>query len=235
MGLAVRDRGRDELGELGESPLGVGGQGLLALRDDRQDAPEPAIDGDRRSHRRAPAHLAGGLGRLARRFGVVRDPTGPARLEDQARDGAFDLVAPSDVPVSALGRPAAERCHGAVCLVARERRGVCGNQGGDLRAHRFEHLCRWRARCDQGRHPAQRRLLLGEPGELVVGLAVGDRRCHQPGELREPLLEPSGSGASGDDVTIAPQTRPSTMIGAPATRSKPPSRASAASVPGRSV
>ena len=164
------------------------GQRLLALRNDCQHAPEAALDGDRRSHGRAPAHLAGGLGRLARRFCVVLDASGPARLEDQARHGAFELVAPPDVDVPALGRPAAHRSDGPVCLVARESGAVRANQCRHLRAHGFEHLCRWRARCNQRRHAPQRRLLVGELRELLAGLAVGDRSRHQLGELREPIL-----------------------------------------------
>ena len=35
MSLAVRDRCREQLGELGESLLGVAGQRLLAVRNDR--------------------------------------------------------------------------------------------------------------------------------------------------------------------------------------------------------
>src|SRR4029077_5528638 len=45
----------------------------------------------------------------------------------------------------------------------------------------------------------------------------------------------SRSGASGEDVEITPQTRPSTLIGAPATLLNPYSRAAAASEPGRSA
>ena len=44
----------------------------------------------------------------------------------------------------------------------------------------------------------------------------------------------SGSGASGDEVVITPQTRPSTMIGAPAALRYPPLRARVGIVPGRS-
>ena len=193
--LAVCDRGREELGELGQSLLGVARQRLLALRNDGQHAPEAALHGDRRSHRRAKAHLAGGLGRLARRFCVVVDASGPAGLEDQARHGAFERVAAAEVAVAALGRPAADRSDGPVCLVARERGTVGADQCRHLRAHGFEHLCRWRARCNQRRHPPQRRLLLGEPRELVVRLAVGDRGRHQLGELREPILEHARAAA----------------------------------------
>jgi hypothetical protein len=45
----------------------------------------------------------------------------------------------------------------------------------------------------------------------------------------------SGNGDSGDDVEISPQTRPSTTIGAPATRLSPAARTPAAIEPGRSV
>src|SRR4029078_7402530 len=45
----------------------------------------------------------------------------------------------------------------------------------------------------------------------------------------------SGRGVFGDDVATSPQTRPSTMIGAPATLLNPWSRAAAASEPRRSA
>ena len=47
--LAVCDRGREELGELGQSLLGVARQRLLALGSDGQHTPESAFNGDRRS------------------------------------------------------------------------------------------------------------------------------------------------------------------------------------------
>ena len=46
--LRVRDRGGDELGELGQALLRVGRQRLVAQRGGGQYAPKAAFDGDRR-------------------------------------------------------------------------------------------------------------------------------------------------------------------------------------------
>jgi len=43
------------------------------------------------------------------------------------------------------------------------------------RRHRREHLLRRRPASHQGRDPAQRRLLLGDPAQIRVRLRVGDR------------------------------------------------------------
>ena len=57
--LGVRDCRRHQPGEPRQTPLRVDRQGPVGCRDDGQDAPEAALNGDRRPHRRLPAHLAG--------------------------------------------------------------------------------------------------------------------------------------------------------------------------------
>jgi hypothetical protein len=120
--------------------------------------------------------VASDLGHLAWRFRIVVDASGPAGLEDDARKAAFERVAGAEVAVAALGRPTADRSDGPVCLVARENGAVRCNQCRHLRAHSFEHLCRWRPRCNHCRDAAQRGLLLHESVQLDAVLVARIRR-----------------------------------------------------------
>ncbi|HEV7459622.1 MAG TPA: GAF domain-containing protein [Solirubrobacteraceae bacterium] len=63
--LGVRDRRRHQLRERSKPRLGVGWQWLLQVGRGHYDAPQAALDEDRRSNRRADAHLVNGGTRVS--------------------------------------------------------------------------------------------------------------------------------------------------------------------------
>ena len=154
-----------------------------------------------------PAHRPRGLRGHPGRFRVVLDPSGPARFEDQARHGAFELVTLADVAVTALGCPAAQRGDATVGLVPRQRGTVCGNESSDLHAHRLEHFLRRRACRHERRHPPQRCLLLRQLRERLTALGIRDRRGQELRELDQASfgLAGRGFGLRRADAHHAPQ------------------------------
>src|SRR4029453_18516456 len=72
--LAVRDRGRDQLGELRETVLQVLGKALVRRSRRRDKAPDPTVDDDRRACSSGPAVFARLGGEGAGEIGVVLEP-----------------------------------------------------------------------------------------------------------------------------------------------------------------
>jgi hypothetical protein len=85
--------------------------------------------------------------------------------------------------------PAADDRDQAVRVVPAHHRVVDLQQLPDFLGNRGEHLLWRRSARNQGRHPAQRRLLLGEPAQLYARLRVGDRGRDQLGEPGQPGLD----------------------------------------------
>ena len=77
--LGVRDRRRDQLGELLDARRGFRGQRLGLPRQGNHGAPESAFDDDRRADRRANAYAARPGRDRARRIRVIVEPRRPPR------------------------------------------------------------------------------------------------------------------------------------------------------------
>ena len=105
------------------------------------------------------------------------------------------------------GSPRADDRSRVVRVVPAHERGVGGKQPPGLRGDRGEHLLPRRRPGHQRRHPAQRRLLLGEPAQLHARLGAGDRGRGQLGEPGQPLLGIRWQGllAGGCQAHHAPQ------------------------------
>src|SRR5882724_1422129 len=83
-GFRVGDRGGDQIGELSEPLLVARGERLRAVCRDKHDAPHPAVDGDRRGDRGAPAVAACDVISLAGCLVVAVETRRLARLGDDA-------------------------------------------------------------------------------------------------------------------------------------------------------
>ena len=87
----------------------------------------------------------------------------------------------------------------SVWLEAPDPRSVGRQQQPHLFADAGQDLLRGGGTRDQRRDPPQRRLLLGEPLYLPIGLRVGNRRGHQLAELRQARL-----GVGGQRFAVEP-------------------------------
>ena len=164
--LRVRDRRRQQLGELLEALLRVGGEVLVRIHD-RDDTPPIALDHDRRGNAREkihlPKHVAGrgegvfvvtpllprgsaGAVDLGSRQ-EVRE--GPARSDGQRRDA---LGQPDDEHVGSVGFEPGDPRLGA-------------EEPPDLVGDGREQFVRADSACDQSRDPPQRGLLFCDPRE----------------------------------------------------------------------
>lgn len=174
--LGIRDRNRNQLGELLEALLSVRWQAFAYPRDDH-DAPEVALDRDRSGDNRREVVL-------------------PERVRDSTRDVFPAAPVRSGCPAGAvnprgghepLERPAcsyedsAETAadadkddRGPVGLEAADRR-LGGEQPGDLVADGGENVVGPCSACCQRRDPPQRGLLIHEPAEPSVSVAPGIR------------------------------------------------------------
>ena len=193
-GLRVGDRGADQLGEAGQPRLGVRQQPLPARRPDGHDAPQLAVDGDRRADRRPEAPLVTDVGARAGGAAVVVHPHRPPGLEDQR-----DQVLPAEARPGARweghgGAGAAPRAesHHALRIVPADSRQVGAQQPAGFGGDRGVHLLGRRAAGDQGRHPPQRGLLIRVAAQVDAGLGVGDRGADQLGEGGQPRLGVGG-------------------------------------------
>ena len=144
----------------------------------RHDAPQPALDADRRADGRAEAELAGDIGGRAGDAGVVIEARRPARLEYQRVD-----VPPADTNPGADGNggagtaPRGDHPYRPVGVIPAHRRVAGTQQPPRLLGNRREHLARRCRAGHQRRHAAQRRLLIGDP----VVAASFRRRSHHVG------------------------------------------------------
>ena len=224
--LGVRDRRRHQLRERGEARLGIRRQGLLLAGGGGHQGPTGGPR--RRSASRPPSgRPPGGCPqRVAGGIGVVVDPGRTACLEYERGE-----VRIPERPPAANGKALPGAGHEgdrAVGLVADHVRQVDRKQPPDLVRDRREHLLRPRPARHQRRHPPQRRLLLGQPGEPGAALGVGDRRRQQLRELGQADL-----GVRGHRLLLAragghhPHKRPSTMMGVPTAERTPVSRTAA--------
>src|SRR5271166_22829 len=154
-------------------------------------APEMALDDDRRSDCRVVAHLADDVtGRPRGIVDIVVEPGRAAGLEHERAE-----VMAAEHPPAADWRnivdclaPGGNVGEHTVGVVADEARHIDRKQPRDLLNDRREHLLRRRPARHQCRDAAQRRLLLSQPGELGAAVGVRDRRRHQLGEGGQPRL-----------------------------------------------
>jgi hypothetical protein len=138
--------------------------------------PQPPLHRDRAPDRGAHAKLAGHVGERAGR-GVVVHPGGPAGPQHHCRHHAgVERVARSDHHLAvASPAPAGDHAHGVVWLVPQRVYQVGAEQPARLLGHRSQDLGRRHTAGDQGGHPPQGGLLLGNPLQLLARLGVGDR------------------------------------------------------------
>ena len=164
------------------------------LRVDEQSAPQAALDDDRAADRGAdPELVSNERGDAPGNAVVVVYPDGSARPRDRRCQ-----IAPFERPrtrnqwvcsaVLVFGGPGRYDSHRVMALVTGHSGEVSAEQPPDLRRDRREQLLRLRPERHQRRDPPQRRLLLGQPGELGAVLRVRDRRRQQVGEVGEARL-----------------------------------------------
>jgi hypothetical protein len=184
--LGIGDRGCNELHEVGEAILGIDRQGPAAGEDDRH-APEPAVDGDRRRHRRAQAPLASRGRARTGHADVVVDPSRPPGFEDlQGRRPFVEREPPPGDQLVAVPAPATDRTKSGIGLVAAESRRVRADQPAHFLDHGFEHVGRRNAARHEGRDTPQSCLLLGT---AVAGLTARDTGRQELRELLEAILD----------------------------------------------
>src|SRR6185437_7127200 len=121
---------------------------------------------------------AGRRGERAHRGAIVIDPGWLSSLEYQRVDVpalGFEAEADGKRAVGLGPGPATDDRDQAVRVVPAHHRVVDLQQPPGFLGDRGEHLLWRRSARDKGRHPAQRRLLLGEPAQLYARLRVGDR------------------------------------------------------------
>jgi hypothetical protein len=138
----------------------------------------------RHPDRGAQAEGADDVGGRAGGLAVVVDARRPAGFERQLGDvppteGHLDAHRPLNTALA----PADVGQH-RVRVVAAHDRQVDGEHPPDLGGDRGEHLLRRHRLGHQGRDPAQRRLLLGEPAPLHLGHAAPNKG---PEATRSPL------------------------------------------------
>ena len=213
--LGVRDRGRNQLCERGDTGLGVLGPRLDAASRGHQRAPELPLDEDRRPDGRAHAQTPCEIRRLTLpRLVVAVHSRWRAGLEDAGGEA-----------VAIQWKPCPDRQHGAVAAPAGDRR-RCAVAGEDVQYRKVgieeqpdrlsdgrEDLAGGRLLRDEYRHSAQRRLLVGEPLHFRARLGVRERGRDQIREALQPLLGVSWQQRARVETIIAPQSRPSTLIG----------------------
>ena len=155
------------------------------------DAPELAVDHDRRADAGVDAAAPSGLPHRPVDVRVVADTCGAARAADRRRQArAVERPAGTGFERVLAGGP--DHGRGAVRLVAAHLDQRQVEHAGDLARHRGEHVGRRRALGDERRHPAQRRLLVRQPAEVLARLGVGDRGRDQRREVCEAMLDAFG-------------------------------------------
>ena len=204
-GLRVGDRGRDELGETGESRLGVGRRRFVAQRPDTDRAPDTALDRDRHTDSRADADrqpvLDVGL------LGVVVEPHRAPGLSHQRGQGT-PLKSPR--VHGGQGRPtravSGDERRRVVGVEPNQSRHVGGEQPADLLGDRGEKLRRRCSARDERRHATKRGLLVGDRSHLLARLGVRDRGRDELGEVGEALLRTRGQRtAAREDGDLTPR------------------------------
>ncbi len=90
VGLCVGNRGRDQIGEVPDPRLGVGGQRFGSIRADDGRPPHPVADDNGRTHRHAQAHITHACGDGTGSGLEAVDPGGAAGAQHHRRD-AFAL------------------------------------------------------------------------------------------------------------------------------------------------
>ena len=188
----VRDRCRDQLGELGDPRLGV--RRAAARRGARRRRSRPRAVRRRRSACRPrsgcpPSRHARAERRRWRR--VVVDPRGPAGLDAPARRCCAPRGRPRAPTAKALAgsAPVRDDRRRPVGLVAGHPRGVHVAAAAPTSSATAANTSpAARLARDQRRHAPQRGLLVGEPPHLRPRLGVRDRRGDELGERLDPRL-----------------------------------------------
>ena len=160
--LRVRDRGADQLCEVGQPGLGVRRQWLPARGGHEHDAPDAAFEGDGHPDGGADAHRTHRLGGRAGPGGEVVDPRRSPGLEHQSGHVPATERRPGRRCRVGVRHAPPDHGHHTVRVVAAHRRHLDGHQLPDLGRDRREDLFRRPALGDEGRHSAQCRLFLGD-------------------------------------------------------------------------
>jgi hypothetical protein len=187
--LGVSDRGRHQLREGGDPGLGILGPRLDAASSGHQRAPELPFDEDRRPDGRAQAQTPCNIRWLTLRLGVAVYSRGSAGLEDAGDDAVAMQCKPCPDwrNGAAVAAPPSDRRRGVALEDVQSRKVGTENQPDRLSDGR-EDLAGGRLLRHEYRHSAQRRLLVSESLHLCARLGVGDRSCHELGELVETRL-----------------------------------------------
>ena len=203
--LRVGDRGGHELSELRQAVLGAGRERDPRGPAGRHDAPDLAADDDRRPDPGMDTGRPGGLADAAGHVGVVVDP-GRAPGAPHLRREAWAVERPVRAGREGVLADCADHGRRAVGLVARHLHKREVEELRDLGGDRSKDVARERALRDERRHVAQRRLLVGQPSQLLARLRVGQRGRDELGEAGEPLLDAIGQRtAVGSRHHHAPQ------------------------------
>jgi hypothetical protein len=160
--LTVGGRRREQLREVGQSRLGIGGQRLGVRRGDDHRSPRAPTHGEWGAHRRADADAPALLGDLALHAGVVVDARRSAARSHLAQDARADeRPPPPDREQRALRGKARPLGRGAVILESHDAHERDVQHARDLLGHEVEQTRGLGA--VRRRHPPQRRLLLRKP------------------------------------------------------------------------
>ena len=169
--LHVRDRRGHELGEAGETRLGVPGERRAPrLRMEKHNAPQPPLDQDRAGDRGANPELVPDERRdePGNALIVVYPDRGPGPEDGRGQIASFERPWPRNQGMLlTLGSPGGQDSHRRIALVAAHPGQVRAEQPPGLPGDRREHLVRRHLARHQHRHPPQRRLLLGQHTQIV--------------------------------------------------------------------
>ncbi len=196
--LRARDGQRDQLGERLQAVLRPRRQRLGLAQPGDQRPPRGSGHADRHGDAR-PEPVLAHPDRERAVEALVVDPGGRTRAPHGAGRplGQLERVAEDEVVVG-RAELADDRARGRV-LVPQEQHREQAEQAAHLLGDRLEHLLRSGvARGDRG-HPPQRRLLGGEPAELLLGLAAAGEVTHH----RDHLAPAAGHDPGLADVAHA--------------------------------
>jgi hypothetical protein len=179
-GLRVRARRRQQLGEVGEALLGIRRQRLGFRRPGCHHAPEASCDDDGSADCGPNSCSLQGLRQRAGGTRVAVDPGRPSRPKHQRRDTLTLKRHPRTNlefrrNLNGLAPPRDHGC-GSVGLVAKDSRPVDRDEPPYLLGNGGNDLSRRQTARDKGRHPPERRLLLGQrPVALLRFAQIGLR------------------------------------------------------------
>ena len=172
VGVGVGQRLRDEIGEVAQSLLETRGQCVGRGGRRRQHPPQPPADADRRRDGGAIPKASDRLGQGAAHLLVALHAlrvAGPHHLRDDRVAIELELDTDREPRRAVLAPSADDRRRMRFAVVLKHARARESQQTPDLFRHLLEHPARRGLAGDEGRHPPQSRLLVGERALSRVG------------------------------------------------------------------